>query len=184
MVCTGNLCRSAMAEAMLRRALERQGERDVEVASAGTWAEVGSPATDNAAAVLRSRGIDLGSHRSRPLDRNDLRAADLVVAMTSVHVREILQLAPEVKPKLVLLKELAELDIGVIPCRASPSERLDLLLAARRPVPRRALDLDDPYGLPLGSYERCAQALEAGIRALVEILCERVEDERLQRPQK
>ncbi|MDQ3879210.1 MAG: hypothetical protein M3290_12805 [Actinomycetota bacterium] len=91
-VCTGNLCRSPMAEAMLRHAVEERGCRDVEASSAGTWAAEGYGATTDAADVLGEKGIDLTAHVSRPLRSADLQGSDLVVAMTSVHAREIAEL--------------------------------------------------------------------------------------------
>ena len=69
-VCTGNICRSPMAEAMLRNALrEKSCEGEIDIASSGTWAYEGSPATEAAVDTMRSRGIDAGSHRSRPVER-------------------------------------------------------------------------------------------------------------------
>ena len=168
-VCTGNLCRSPMAEALLRAALERQGCSDIEVASAGTWAMAGQPATADAITVLRQRGVDLSSHSSRPLIRRDVEEADVIVAMTSVHRREIEQLAPDAAGKILLLKELAEIAVGG--GGSSARERLGALLGAPRPQWRRALDVDDPIGLPLMAYERCINELEAGVEALAQILC-------------
>jgi protein-tyrosine-phosphatase len=170
-VCTGNLCRSPMAEALLRHLLEERGCRRMEVASAGTWAAAGYPATSEAVATLSGRGIDLGPHRSRPLDASELASADLVVAMTSVHVREITRESPEARDKVILLKELAELDVEDGGGRTLP-ERLAALLSARRPAPRRSLDVDDPIGLPASAYERCARELEAGVHALADLLCD------------
>ncbi len=159
-----------MAEAMLRHALQTRGCADIEVASAGTWAHFGSRATPEAIQTVAAMGIDLGAHRSRPLDPGELAAADLVVAMTSVHVRDILQMAPRVEPKLRLLKELAELDVADVR-GSSPAERLAALLRATRPPSRRSLDLDDPIGLPLHAYERCAADVGCGIEVLADVLC-------------
>jgi protein-tyrosine phosphatase len=111
MVCTGNICRSPMAEAMLRAELDSRGCAGIEVASAGTWAGFGNPAQPEALEVLRSRGIDHEAHRSRPIDPRELAETDLIVAMTSVHLRELRQLADRVETKLLLMKELVEMEI-------------------------------------------------------------------------
>ncbi|MFN2525902.1 MAG: hypothetical protein ABR505_06520 [Actinomycetota bacterium] len=169
-VCTGNLCRSPMAEALLRRALSERSCSDVEVGSAGTWALYGSPAMEDAVAVVAARGADLSGHASRGLDPREIAAADLIVAMTSVHRREILAVAPEAERKLVLIKELPELEIAKS-ADGSASERLKNLLALPRPRWRRALDLDDPIGLPRLAYERCASEIDAGIAVLADVLC-------------
>lgn len=170
-VCTGNICRSPMAEAMLRHALRERGcAGEIEIASSGTWAYDGSPATAAAVDTMSARGVDAGSHLSRAVDRDELLQADLIVAMTSVHVRELLEVAPEVKPKLVLHKELAEMAPDLEGADHA-EERLRRLLAAARPEQRRSLDVDDPMGLPVMAYERCAADLERGISALVDVLC-------------
>ncbi|MCA1708762.1 MAG: hypothetical protein LC808_37975 [Actinobacteria bacterium] len=169
MICTGNLCRSPMAEGVFRELVTRRG-CDIEVASAGTWAYWGNPATEEAVEVLRQRGIELSGHQSRGVDPQELKEADLIVGMTSVHRREILEIAPEVEGKLVLMKELVELAIeGDLP--DSSAARLERLLGAPRPEWRRALDLDDPIGKPLGAYERTVAEIEMGVEVLVNALC-------------
>lgn len=169
-VCTGNLCRSPMAEALLRHELARRGCADVEVASAGTWAVDGGRATASAVEVLARRNIDLSTHRSRALLAEEIEAADVVVAMTSVHVTEILDLTPHARHKIVLLKEIPEM---LAHARDGAREGLEALLEATRPPSRRGLDVDDPIGLPVRAYERCAGDLESGIAALADVLCPR-----------
>jgi protein-tyrosine-phosphatase len=169
-VCTGNLCRSPMASAVLQSALSEKGCPGIEVASAGTWAGSGDHATSEACAVVAERGMDLTSHRSRPLDPDELRRADLVIAMTSVHLREIQSLDPGAAGKTLLLKELAELSFDQPP-GGDPESRLRLVLAAKRPEWRRALDLDDPMGLPRASYERCLAEIERAVEVLTTALC-------------
>lgn len=153
-----------MGEALLRHELAARGCDDVEVSSCGTWASLPQPATAHAVTVLGSRGIDLSAHRSRALDAAELAGADLVLAMTSVHVREIEEMAPQALPKVRLMKELVELDV-------SPGAGLEALLAATRPAPRRDLDVDDPMGLLPRSYERAAGEIEAGVRVLADVVC-------------
>lgn len=175
MVCTGNICRSPMAEVMLRDALTSCGVDDVEVASAGTWAGFGHAATTEAQQVMEGRGIDLSHHRSQPLTADLLDDADLILAMTSVHAREIAEVAPGAVDRTLLMKELVELEVEESAADAARAARLSSVLAGGRPEPRRALDLDDPMGLPVGAYERTAEHLELGVNRLVELLCGRVE---------
>jgi protein-tyrosine phosphatase len=169
-VCTGNLCRSPMAEALLRHGLAERGCNDVRVTSSGTWAGRGGAATPDAVRILKARGIDLSSHRTSDFD--PAGDADLIVAMTSVHVREILDLDGELESRLRMMKELPELDID-LPAGGTPSERLRALLDTERPAPRRDLDVGDPYGLLYSAYERTVRDLEAGIEVLVQVLCPR-----------
>jgi protein-tyrosine-phosphatase len=170
-ICTGNLCRSPMAEGMMRHALEERGCSDVEVSSAGTWAYDGSPATPEAVETVGRDGVDLSNHRSRPIAMDELLEADVVVAMTSVHVRELASLAPEVVDRIVLMKELREIDPLPVPRDARLDEKLDALMRGKRPPRRRSLDVDDPMGLPINAYDRCARELREGIDVLVETIC-------------
>ena len=172
MVCTGNLCRSPMAELLMREALSRRGCDGVEVVSSGTWAEPGYGAAESAVDALRDRGLDLSAHRTRAFDPEEANDADLIVAMTSVHVREILEVAPGAADKLVMLKEIPEIRMEQdAATSASSKDRLRTLLAGARPEPRRTLDVDDPIGLPAGAYDRCVSDLELGIDALVAVIC-------------
>ena len=90
-VCTGNQCRSPMAEALLRSRLD--GMCDVEVSSAGTAGD-GTPPPRHAVEVMAERGLDIAGRPSRPLDAADLAAADLVVAMARQHLVDVATLHP------------------------------------------------------------------------------------------
>ena len=85
-------------------------------------------------------------------------------------MREIESLDAESARKTLLLKELAELSFDGPPSD-DPRRLLERVLAAKRPEWRRALDLDDPMGLPRGSYERCLGEIEQAVDALVAALC-------------
>jgi protein-tyrosine phosphatase len=160
-----------MAEGLMRHALEERGCNGINVTSAGTWAYTGSPATADAIATVGKSGVDLSAHASRPIEMDELLAADIIVAMTSVHVREIAGLAPEVIDRVVLMKELAEIKPKPVSKDARAEVRLDALLRGDRPPRRRSLDVDDPMGLPVSAYERTARELQEGIDVLVHTLC-------------
>lgn len=89
LVCTGNTCRSPMAEALLRRALERRGWEQVEVRSAGVGAGEGAPATDEAVRVAARHGLDLSGHRATPLDGELAAWADLILTMSPSHLAPV-----------------------------------------------------------------------------------------------
>ena len=88
-VCTGNTCRSPLAEAIARKLVIERGLTDVEVASAGTSAWEGAPASDGALLVGMERRMDLGSHRSQPLSRGLVEESDVVLAMSPHHLERI-----------------------------------------------------------------------------------------------
>lgn len=93
-VCTGNICRSPMAEYALRQALEQEGLADrVEVASVGTsgW-EIGNPVDSRAGALLARHGLDAGSHRARQMDASELEQADLILTLDHDHVGPVQRL--------------------------------------------------------------------------------------------
>lgn len=120
-VCTGNICRSAMGGAFLREHLRQLGLSHVSVASAGTHAEVGRAALPEAVrAALAIRG-DLSGHRSTQLDLVSAREADLVLCAATEHRQHILGWWPDVPPGRVHLFNEA--------------------IAGSAPV-----DVDDPYG--------------------------------------
>lgn len=171
MVCTGNLCRSPMAAALLRHEVAQRGCDGIDVVSAGTWAGDGYSPTGEAISVLDAKGIDLSSHRSQAVNERLIADADLIVAMTSVHIREILELVPDAAEKIVLLKEVREIKVVDPGPGADKSERLRALLSGVRPDYRRAYDVDDPIGLGMPAYHRCVRELDEGVTALVDLLC-------------
>lgn len=84
-VCTGNTCRSPMAEAIARSVAAERGLNDIAVASAGVSASVGSAASDGATLVALEHGMDLAGHRSQPLTPDLVDRADLILAMGAGH---------------------------------------------------------------------------------------------------
>ncbi|HEV8125954.1 MAG TPA: low molecular weight protein arginine phosphatase [Gemmatimonadales bacterium] len=84
-VCTGNTCRSPMAEAMMRRMLEVKGVKEISVCSAGTGAYDNAPASEGAYLVGLENGIDLSAHRAQRLTRELVSEADLILAMSPQH---------------------------------------------------------------------------------------------------
>ena len=85
-VCTGNTCRSPMAEAITRARATREGLRHIRVRSAGTMALEGAPATSGARQAVGARGLELDHHEARPLSEDQLEWADLVLVMSPSHL--------------------------------------------------------------------------------------------------
>lgn len=83
-VCTGNTCRSPMAAALMRRALDKRGRSDIIVESAGLAAS-GQSASENAVAAMAELSVDISAHRSRPVTPELLRQADLIAVMSPSH---------------------------------------------------------------------------------------------------
>jgi len=131
-VCTGNLCRSPMAEGLLQARLAADAARaDWQVGSAGVWANEGHPASAYAVDEMARRGIDLHAHRSRGVTRELMAQADLVLVMTHSHAEMLNATFPEYASKVYLLSEM----IG------------------------EKYDISDPYGGARAEYEATAQGL-------------------------
>ena len=109
-VCTGNSCRSVMAEALLKKKMQEQGRADVEVISAGMMLFSGLGATQATKDVLLKEGIDVSQHRSQHLTREMVKKSDIILVMEKMHEERVLQIAPEVKNRVYLLKEFAKIN--------------------------------------------------------------------------
>lgn len=96
-VCTGNTCRSPLAEGIARQELDRRGWQHVQVASAGIAAHPGDGASEFAVSVAARHGVPLDAHRSQPLTPELVAWADLVLAMGSGHVESVRRLGGDDK---------------------------------------------------------------------------------------
>jgi protein-tyrosine-phosphatase len=140
-VCTGNTCRSPLAEAIARKIGIERGLTDVDVTSAGTSAHEGAPASDGALLVGIERGMDLSTHRSQTLTRAMVREADLVLAMGPHHLERIEALGGAGKAFLV-----ADFASHGTSLRA----------------------INDPIGAELDVYRATADELEVEIRRIMD----------------
>lgn len=113
-VCTGNTCRSPMAEAIARAALAKRGWTHVRVDSAGVAAGWDAPASEHAIAVCAEHGIDLEGHRSQPLTAELIRWADLILVMSSSQLDAVRELDRDAENRTTLLTEFADGDPGPI----------------------------------------------------------------------
>jgi protein-tyrosine-phosphatase len=129
-VCTGNSCRSVMAEGLFRKiAAARSAE--FSVASAGVSAPDGFPATQETVNALKEEGVDVSRHRSRRLTPEMIREADHIFVMERMHREMVLELVPEAKSKISLLS--GEHDIPD-PIRMSGLFYRNVLLTIRESV--------------------------------------------------
>jgi protein-tyrosine-phosphatase len=133
-VCTGNTCRSPLAEAIARKAALDRGRLDIAVSSAGTSAWDGAPASDGALLVGIERQLDLNAHRSRMLSPEIVESATIVLTMGPHHIERIGALGGATKAHL--LTDYAE-----------------------RSKAGRAIS--DPFGGDLDAYRATADELDA-----------------------
>lgn len=109
-VCIGNICRSPMAEAVLRQALQEHDDRVV--GSAGIAALVDEPAADFAVELMRERGLDITQHRARQLTPELISVADLILVMESSQRRVIDSNEPTARGKVYRLGEWQDMEIA------------------------------------------------------------------------
>ncbi len=103
LVCTGNTCRSPMAQAIAREQIAKAGGVEVRVISAGAAASTGAPATPEAVTAMNAAGLDLSNHRSRNLTRDMIAEADLILGMSRSHVAAVLAADPTAVGKTTTL---------------------------------------------------------------------------------
>ena len=171
-VCTGNICRSPMAEGLLRAALQRRfGEDAPSVSSAGTMGLQGYAASPEGVEAARELGADIEAHRARRLTVPMTEAADLLLCMASDHREIVAGAKPWLAARAFTLKELVRLLDSLSEPDGDPLDvRLAAADAARRAgaVPRsRDDDIADPLGQPLEAYRAIAWELETWIERLV-----------------
>lgn len=163
MVCTGNICRSPMAERLLAAHAARFGA-DVDVRSAGVRAVVGNPAEPEAVTVMARRSIDLADHVARQITPGLLDGADLVLTMEGAHVVELVSSSPERFGRVFALREFVQRCGDVAPRRnGDTGEWLELVGAgrsARSLIGRSNIDVADPIGKSVGKFEQCADELD------------------------
>jgi protein-tyrosine phosphatase len=146
-VCTANICRSPMAEGVFRTLARRAGlEQAFTIASAGTTGiHAGEAPTPAAIEAAARRGYDIAGQRSRPVTKEDIAAADYVLAMDRSHMADLRWLAPRDKAQCLQM------------------------FTKFGPMPG-ILDVQDPYGGTQQDYERALDLIEAGCKGLLAAL--------------
>ena len=175
-VCTGNVCRSPIAEAALRAALtERFGNRAPAVSSAGTAGWEGSGAVGGSVEAAAERGHDIGDHVARMLTPAMVGDADLVLCMAAEHRDAIRSVAPDdAAARAFTLKELVRLLEELPPAAGADPEALagrvaDAAAARRSGAETNPWDEDivDPLGLSMEAIRAIAWEIDAWIQRLV-----------------
>ena len=131
LVCTGNTCRSPMAEGILKKISAEDGNNNVQVLSGGLFADSGSRASKNAVQAAAELGVDISPHISTNVNPEVLKEADLILAMTSAHKQALLDIYGAEKNKVYTLSEYIGED----------------------------REISDPYGGELMVYRECANQL-------------------------
>jgi len=146
LVCTANVCRSPVAEALLKQRLHEQGYNDWVVKSAGTWATFPRSASRYSIELMAERDIDIHSHRAQMIDESLLRESDLVLCMEEGHVEALQIEFSTYRAKIYTLSEMV----------------------AKR------YSIADPYGGPRSAYEdmvaELSQLVDVGFERIVALV--------------
>jgi protein-tyrosine-phosphatase len=141
-VCTGNICRSPIAEGILRSII--QTDPFMTVSSAGTHAVAGNPATEFAVLAAQERGIDITCHTARPLDSELIISSDMILCMEPSHAEWVLSIDSSAHEKVYNLADFSE----------NGSLR----------------EIADPYGCSLREYRECFDEINRCIHNFL-VLC-------------
>ena len=147
-VCTGNSCRSVMAQGLMQSLLAKAGLETVTVESAGVFAMEGMSPTREALRVLQDIGVDGSAHRARGLTADIVQRADLIFGMESFQLEEVLRRFPEARGKTQLLKPYGLHSDEVV---GNPN-------------------IPDPIGKPLEVYEVCFTEIREAVERVVKSL--------------
>ncbi len=184
LVCTGNICRSPMAEGLLEQRSERLFGGNLVVRSVGLAARGGSPPTPEAIEAAAERGADISELRSTPFTSDHAWTADVVITMTARQRHQVVGDDYRVAKKTFTLKELVALLGALPPPSAAPSreaalERIRAADALRRSPEAPSIvdeDVSDPLGLSGEAYRAVAWELEGLVDGLVEGLFGRLRE--------
>lgn len=141
-VCTGNSCRSVMAEGLLRHLLKRS-DREVQVLSAGVGTSGGMGPTQETVDVMDKEGVDVTLHLSQPATQTLIRSADLILVMDDYHRATVIGRVPDAANKTFLLKPFLAPELPDDPA------------------------IPDPIGQSLETYEQCAQTIKDAVQRVV-----------------
>ncbi len=144
-ICTGNICRSAMAHFLMKKELEKRGINNIEVYSSGIYAYPGDEPTESAIEVMQEYDVDLTKHRAIPTSASNIQDMDLILCMTFSHKITVQNMYPNLKDKIFTLKEYV-----------LPDEK--------------DIDINDPWGYDISVYRFCAAEIYELLNKLIEKL--------------
>lgn len=144
-ICTGNICRSAMAEGLLKKKIF-DNKLNIEVCSSGLYASIGDAPTYEARRTMEEYGVDISKHRATNTKYSNVKEMDLILCATSSHKKTLLSWYPKLEGKVFTMKEYVNYN----------REFHD------------SIDIKDPWGYDLDTYRSCAGEIDECLELLIE----------------
>lgn len=144
-ICTGNICRSAMAHKLFEKKLQDNNITDVTVYSSGIFAYNGDMATFDACDAMEEYGVDMSSHKATNTRNSNINEMDLILCATLSHKNSLINMYPELRDKIYTIKEY----VG--------NSKDDL-------------DISDPWGYDISVYRRCASQIDTCLDKLISMI--------------
>lgn len=146
-ICTGNICRSAMAEWLLKKKLQDKEIEGIEACSAGVYAEDGDVSTWEAKSVMKDEyDIDMNNHRATNIRNSNIKEMDLVLCATTSHKIAILDIYPELEGKVYTMKEYVGYNREY----------------------HEKINIKDPWGYDIETYRSCVAEIDECLELLLD----------------
>lgn len=143
-ICTGNICRSAMAEGILKK-IVKDKKLKLEVYSCGIYAEDGDYATFNAVESAKYYDVDISNHRATNIRNSKIQEMDIILCATETHKQTVLYMYPNLKGKVYTIKEYAGIDKN-----------------------GEDMNIKDPWGYDMNVYMNCVEEIYECIEKIIE----------------
>mgnify|MGYP006287160329 CR=1 FL=1 len=145
-VCTGNTCRSPMAEGLFKHLISKKDnlKNKYDALSAGLFAYEGQRVNDYSIRALKNLGIDISNYTSLSFSREIAKSAFLILTMTESHRDNIISLIPDARGKVFALKEYVY-----------------------KNTVNQSVEIEDPFGMPYEAYEKCSQEIKHAVEELI-----------------
>lgn len=141
-ICTGNICRSAMADGLMKK-LAKDNNKEIEVYSCGIFAEDGDMPTFNAIEAIKEYDVDLKSHKATNIRNSNINDMDIILCATVSHKNSVINMYPNLKDKIFTIKEYANYD-------------------------KNDLDIPDPWGYDIETYRFCASTISKCLNKIID----------------
>ena len=141
-ICTGNICRSAMADALMKK-MAKDKNKEIDVYSCGIFAQDGDMPTYNAIEAMKEYNVELKNHKATNIRNSKIEDMDIILCATVSHKNNVISMYPELTNKIYTIKEYAGFD-------------------------KNDLDIPDPWGYDIETYRFCASTINKCLEKIID----------------